>query len=257
MKLLYLEPVYSDIWAEHFQNLLNAHKLPETVVDVAHLENPAQEETPYMLQKPYYFKDLFETISRAEEDGYDAVMVGCAADPGVREARYMAGIPVIGPLQAGLHTAGLLGRKVCILCTAHDGKRPKHRPLHWFEDCLHFYGIDRERVCFRLVDVVRTDRAKNNRFVENKMWSELREELSAQFHRSVLEHGIDQAEKAVSEDGADVVFFACTLFGGKLGPVAEALDVPVLDPVITMLKATEMSVKSKLLCGHEMGAGVV
>jgi Asp/Glu/hydantoin racemase len=122
---------------------------------------------------------------------------------------------------------------------------------------LHFYGIDRERVCFRLVDVVRTDREKNNRFVENKMWPELREELSAQFHRSILEHGIDQAEKAVSEDEADVVFFACTLFGGKLGPVAEALDVPVLDPVITMLKATEMSVKSKLLCGHETGAGVV
>ena len=58
--------------------------------------------------------------------------------------------------------------------------------------------------------------------------------------------GIKQAKKAVSE-GAEVVYFACTIWGGMLKPISDALEVPVIDPVISMLKTSEMVLKSKKL----------
>ena len=51
----------------------------------------------------YYSKHIlelriFEEVMRAEEQGFDAVIVGCCYDPGVRAARELVDIPVIGPL---------------------------------------------------------------------------------------------------------------------------------------------------------------
>ena len=66
------------------------------------------------------------------------------------------------------------------------------------------------------------------------------------YSKSIRDGGIKQAKKAVSE-GAEVVYFACTIWGGMLKPISDALEVPVIDPVISMLKTSEMVLKSKKL----------
>lgn len=45
----------------------------------------------------------------AEAQGYDAVVVGCMLDPGVREAKRVVGIPVIGIGEASRAVAALVG----------------------------------------------------------------------------------------------------------------------------------------------------
>ncbi len=68
------------------------------------------------------------------------------------------------------------------------------------------------------------------------------------YRASILDAGIIQAQCAATEDRAEVLFFACTLWAGLLGPVAEAVDMPVLDPVVTLLKATEAAVSAAGFC---------
>ena len=51
---------------------------------------------------------------------------------------------------------------------------------------------------------------------------------------------IMQAQLACEEDDADVLFFACTIWSGLLGPVEENVSATVLDPVATPVRFAEM-----------------
>ena len=48
----------------------------------------------------------------AAKAGYDAIIIGCAGDPGLDAVRELVDIPVIGPGEVSLHLASLLGKKV-------------------------------------------------------------------------------------------------------------------------------------------------
>lgn len=235
--ILYIDLSTLGLWDEHFRSLLTTHKGARTRVVVRHLESEQVPVSPLLPARPYYYGDLFRAIARAEDDGYDAVIIGCAADPGIRTARQMARIPVIAPLTAALHVSGLLGRRLAVLCPAHQGKRD--RPLEWHEETIRMLGFDTGRVIFRLVEVEKPRPEEVKRYLDRSAIIELKEEILERYRQSILNSGVTQARLAVEEDRADVVFFACTLWGGLLEPVLEAVPVPVLDPVITSLKAAE------------------
>jgi allantoin racemase len=63
--------------------------------------------------------DLFDMITSAETQGYDAVVVALFSDLGVEAARELVTIPVLGPLNVGLHVAQMLGHKTLMLSTAY------------------------------------------------------------------------------------------------------------------------------------------
>ena len=68
----------------------------------------------------------------------------------------------------------------------------------------------------------------------------LRAIVVAEMKRALQEDGIDQARRAVQEDGSASVFFACSLWAGMLGPVADQIPgAAVLDPLVTPLKYAE------------------
>lgn len=48
----------------------------------------------------------------AEKQGYDAVVISCMGDPGLKGAREAVSIPVIGPGEAARQIAPILGEKV-------------------------------------------------------------------------------------------------------------------------------------------------
>jgi len=50
-----------------------------------------------------------------EDEGYDAVVVSCAGDPGVREAREVLKIPVVGAGEASAGIALTLGERIGVL----------------------------------------------------------------------------------------------------------------------------------------------
>lgn len=54
---------------------------------------------------------LVDGIINAEKQGYDAAIVGCGNDPALQQARQAVDIPVIGPTEAAMLTACMLGYK--------------------------------------------------------------------------------------------------------------------------------------------------
>ena len=156
----------------------------------------------------------------------------------------MSSIPVFGPFQAGLNLACLLGHRIGLLVPSHDVE--ERSAIAWHEETIRRYGIPRDRIVFRAVQVGHPPQETMERCLAEKRWIELKEEVISRFRDSVAEDGIIQAKRAVEEDRAEVLFFSCTLWGGLLSPIAQAVDVPVLDPVITALKSAEMAIKARI-----------
>ena len=242
IRLLYIDPCTMGAWDDRLQGILDRHREPSTRIDVTHL-SPAEGEQPEIMlpAQPFYYRELFEAVHQAEVQGYDAVIIGCASDPGWKAASYMANIPVLAPFHAALHVGKLLGHRIGVLCQAQGGR--KRRPLSWAEDNVVSYGFRRDIVSFRLVEVAHPAQQTIRALEAEQNWEAVREQVLTPFRTSIEGDALKQAEFAVKQDGADVLFFACTFWSDLLGPIAEALDVVVLDPVVTVLRAAELSVR--------------
>ena len=77
---------------------------------------------------------LFEQVMQSEAAGFDAVVVGCCYDPGVRVARELVDIPVVGPLEASMQMAAYFGHSYVVL-TDH------HKAVPYLEDLVRVSGL--------------------------------------------------------------------------------------------------------------------
>lgn len=66
-----------------------------------------------------------ELVVRAEQQGYDAAIVGCLGDPGLDALREVSQrMPVVGPGEASCHLAAMLGERFGIVTIAHGVVNP-------------------------------------------------------------------------------------------------------------------------------------
>lgn len=245
MRLLYIDPTTTDALDAHIRGILDAHKSVNTAIEMDRLPLlEGESPTPFLPPIPDFYDRLFGLVKDGEVADYDGILVGCAADPGLREMDYMTDVPVFAPLRSALHIAGLLGRKTAVLCPSHDEEQ--RSALSWHEDSIRRYAIPLDTIVFRTVKVGRPDQSLVESYIRDGSWDQLKDEVLSPFQRSVCDDGLTQARLAIQEDRAEVVFFACTLWGGMLSPLAAQLPVPVLDPIITMLKAAEAAIHSRI-----------
>jgi allantoin racemase len=153
----------------------------------------------------------------AEKAGADAVIVDCMADPGLSAARELLDIPFVGPAQASMHLAAVLGHRFSFL-TVFDQDVPA------FEDMVARYGLST-----RLASV----RAFNIPVLS------LEEDVDETVR--VL---VDIAAKAVKKDKAHIIIPGCTGLAGLAPRIQAGLreqdcEVPVLDPPLVALKLAE------------------
>ena len=83
-------------------------------------------------------------ILLAQEQGFDAAMIGPHWDPGLYAAREAASIPVAGPLESSAMFAQTLGRKFAVL-TVNEGYVPM------IERSLRIYGCESRAIVHRPV----------------------------------------------------------------------------------------------------------
>jgi allantoin racemase len=187
--------------------------------ELSHVEldhGPASIESEYdsMLAAPQTVAKIVE----AEHDGMDAVVINCMDDPGMMPGREMVSIPVIGPCEATMHVASMLGHTFSVITV-----RKHLRPL--FDKHAAVYGLRDKLASVRAVEIpvleLETDR---NRLV-----------------RALA----DEAALAVEVDGAHVMIFGCTGMLGTAEAVERELEargyghVPVIDSMVWAVKMTE------------------
>lgn len=101
MKIKVIAPIISDIFNKEMLEEFSAYASSETKVAVVNLSyGPASVESEY--DEALCIPNFLEKAKEAEAEGYDGVISNCFGDPGVKPAREILDIPVIGPCEASL-----------------------------------------------------------------------------------------------------------------------------------------------------------
>ncbi len=146
---------------------------------------------------------LLETI--AEHAGsVDAVIVAAFGDPGVKAARELFDVPVVGMAEAAAVTACLLGERFAIVTFTPLMSR-------WYLDCMREAGV--EARCTGVVSPARRE------LVVDAVADTMQDELAA------------LARRCVVEDGADVVILGGAPLAGLAPRIAHAVPGVLLDPI--------------------------
>ena len=228
VRILYLNPLGTDMYDEYTFNILQPAASPDTELVVRSLEDVPK--TPYLPPAAYFTNQLLHAVIQGEKEGFDGVAIGCCADPGLQDAKRLVAIPVTGPFEALAHSAPALGRVTIVTGNKKSGS---------WHHLAHQYNLASHLASVREAPFAHPDPDLSMRlFAQDE--SRLRAMVVAEMDRSARAQGVEQARLAHEEDGADALFFACTLWSGLLGPVARAVPITVLDPMINTLKYIEM-----------------
>jgi allantoin racemase len=168
--------------------------------------------------------DTVRKAMDAERKGANAIIIDCMGDPGLHACREVVTIPVLGPCQTALHTAGLLGRAFAFVTVLE-------RLRSMLARLVASYGLNDNYASFRAVDIPVLDIAHNLGALNTALARE--------------------AIAAVRQDHADVIVLGCTGFLGCANSIrqallSEGLDVPVIDPIPLPIHMADAFVKTGL-----------
>ncbi len=211
-KILWIDPVGTDLFDQPIKEFLETAKGPETKLDVVSLARG-----PMHLEYHYYealiLTDTLHAVRKAELDGYDAAVIGCFYDPGLREAREITErLVVTAPAEAAMHIATTLGHTFSILV----GRKKWIPKMH--ENVVK-YGFTDQLASFKSLGMGVYEFQKDPAETARRMRAAARE--------------------AVEVDGAEVIILGCTIEFGFYKELQEELGVPVIDAVLAPLKFAE------------------
>ncbi len=238
IRILFIDPVGTDIYDEHMAAILRPQASSNTELVVCNLQGVPK--TPFLPTPAAFYNQLFQTIINAEKEGFDGVVIACCSDPGLKDAKTLVSIPVTAPFEAAARTAPALGRLSVIVPLIESGEG-ENLPsnANWARDLAREYGVTEYITSVRAAPTDHPSTEESMRlFAENP--EALRQLVLDGMERAVHSTAMEQSRRAVSEDEATVLFYGCTFWGGMLGPIAQAVPATILDPLITPLKYIEL-----------------
>jgi Asp/Glu/hydantoin racemase len=143
-------------------------------------------------------------------------------------------------MEAAVHTAAPLGRLGVIAPRIESGEN-ENLPANsnWVRRRIHQYGMSHIFAGVRHAPCPHPSEAETERLLDTDI-GQLCALVRGGMADALKDTGIKQSQLACEEDDADVLFFACTIWSGLLGPVQENVPARVLDPVATPVRFAEM-----------------
>jgi len=229
-RIAYLTPVGPNPLDIVFKEYLDPIKGSDTELEVFSLSRGPQH-----LEFHYYealvLLDTLHWIRQKEKEGYDAAIIGCFYDPGLREAREITQRMVVtAPAEASMHIASTLGNSFSIIVG-----RNKWIPA--MQENVVKYGFKDRLASFKSVDLGVLD-------FQNDV-SETNRRLT------------QAAKEAVEADRAEVVILGCTAQLGFYKELQDLLNVPVIDVAIAAVKYAEflIEIRNRFGWGHSKKYG--
>jgi len=224
MKVAYLDPVplgadpaFEKLIAEE----LRKYAAPNTEVSYHALDSGA-DNYEYAIYEAFMLPRILKRVISLEEQGYDAVILGCFYDPGIEAAKeYVKGMVVVGVAEAAVTLANLICKRYSLLIP-----RDKNY-THMYEMVERYSGIA------KLASI----RSLNIRVLD------LQESSDTDLRME------KEIELALGKDRAEAIILACTMEAGKFKSMQEKYGIPVIDPCIAALKMAECLVNCKKQCG--------
>lgn len=142
----------------------------------------------------------------------DGVVVAAFGDPGMPALKELVDVPVIGITEAALCAAALQGHRFSIIAISD-------RITAWYRECVEGFGLSG-----RLVSVRSIKEALGG-------IGSVQQDFGATL--------VELAQRAVAEDGADVIILAGAPLAGLAREVADRIPVPVVDGIGAGIRLTE------------------
>lgn len=220
-KILVVLPVATDLFNESHRRLLKKYASKGFDVEVANIKYGTHSVECYFdenLNAPY----IVEEVRKAEEKGYNAVIIDCFFDPSVEAAREIAEIPVVGCKEAALHIACMLGPKFSII---GPGGPPFAKLLN---SSIREMGLTSRLASIRTIGLMVLDIEEDRKMTVDRL--------------------VEEGKRAIDEDGADVLVLGCTGLSDAAEEykLQERVGIPVVDPLLAALKIAESLVSLNL-----------
>jgi len=216
MRVLWINPVGTTAFDADTAKILATTKRAETTFAVVSLPSNRPLHLEYHAYEAQVVADIVR-ITYAAAQSYDAIVIGCFYDVGLREAREVSGRAIVlAPCQSATAIAANLGNTFSILV----GRKkwiPKMR------ENVILYGHEHRLASMRAVDLGVHDFQAD----EEKTCQKL----------------IHEGRIAVEEDGAEVLILGCTAEYGFYKKMQDVLGVPVIDAIIAPFKMAEFMVE--------------
>jgi allantoin racemase len=214
-RINFINPFGSSVYDEVIQKTLGHFCAADTTMDVTHLDG-CPPDIDFFYSKHLIEQALYESIMVSEEQGYDAVIVGCLYDPGVRVARELVDIPVVGPLEASFQMAAYYGHSTMVL-TDH-----------------------RKAVPYIYDEAQRNGQGNSVRGVDAIDWF-VKDMINDR--GAVARDVVDLSKEAAKRFGAETVIMGCTIIAAiyqeYLMEGGEPSEVPIINPNLMALKMAE------------------
>ncbi|MBN6889443.1 allantoin racemase [Cytobacillus horneckiae] len=215
MKIKVIAPIISDIFNKEMLEEFSAYASSETKVAVANLSyGPASVESEY--DEALCIPNFLEKAKEAEAEGYDGVISNCFGDPGVKPAREILDIPVIGPCEASLLITSSLAKSFSVVTVLPN-------VVTMIENISKTTGVSEKLASVRYVNIPVLEVHEKDR-------------LKAALYEEMV--------KAIEQDHAHALVLGCTGFMGVAAELQAKLkdngyDVPVIDPAFAATKMVE------------------
>ncbi len=114
MRIMVINPNTSIEMTKHLEVELNKIKRTDTELSVVCPEHgPITIESAY--DEALATVPTLELVKKANDEGYDAVILACFSDPAIHAAKEISDIMVVGIQEATIHAAAMLGAKFSIM----------------------------------------------------------------------------------------------------------------------------------------------
>jgi len=210
-KILVINPVADSRWNKTDGDYLKKIARKDTVIEVVNIEKgPKTIESFY--DENFATPEILKIV-REIKNQYDGIMINCFADPGLKAAREICNIPVVGPGESAIILASMLGHKFSIVSV-------KKNVIPMFEMKAASLGFSERLSSVEYIDIPVS-------------------ELEDNFNKT--EKAIIQAiNKTIRQNNTEVAVLGCTGMLLLYSEVAKKVSIPVVEPAATALKMLEI-----------------
>lgn len=128
---------------ELLETVFQRVKRPDSTIDIMTPERGGRPNLwPHAFFKMYSAVEVFESIQRAERDGYDGVVIGQSAEPVLIESKETLGIPITGISESGVHLANQLGAKFGLVTIPSPAGHAKGKHVLPLVRNVQRYGLE-------------------------------------------------------------------------------------------------------------------
>ena len=210
----WLNPIGCPTFDAPIAELLHRIKQPSTQVEVVSFDmTPSPTHLEYRAYEALTYERSVHIARDCARAGVDALVLGCFYDPALEDAREISGETlVVAPCQASLQVVEHLANRFSIIVG-----RTK-----WIEQMrarVQGYGAGARLASLRPLGMGVDEFQRDHALTRRKI--------------------IEQAHRAVEEDGAEAVILGCTIEFGFFEEVQREVGVPVIDPVVAAFKVAE------------------